>query len=222
MPHGRSSLTDQETNRHRRQDLIENPHIAAQFFEKRFKLFLEKVLVPKWNLKDWWYQFEWQHRGSTHVHGIGKKKDAPIIEWNNMKENEELMNSVVQYLDSLATTINPGLDAPVPNLHPCQKRSEDLHDDKQDYIELVNKLQRHTRCNSSYCLRVDNRTGQQQCRFGYPKELTENTYLRDDNGQPELITARNDPYINPHDRLQLQGWRVNVDLKPVLSMNAAL
>ncbi len=48
------------------------------------------------------------------------------------------------------------------------------------------------------------------------------TYLRDDNGQPELITSRNDPYINPHDRLQLQGWRANVDLKPVLSMNAAL
>ena len=64
----------------------------------------------------------------------------PIIKWDKMKENEELMNSVVQYLDSLATTINPGLDAPVPNLHSCQKRSDDLRDDKQDYIELVNKL----------------------------------------------------------------------------------
>jgi len=85
----------------------------------------------------------------------------------------------------------------------------------------VNKLQRHTRCNSSYCLRVD-RSGQQRCRFGYPKEIVRDTYLHDDNGQPELITSRNDPYINPHDRLQLQGWRANVDLKPVLSMNAAL
>src|SRR2546429_4034383 len=38
------------------------------------------------------------------------------------------------------------------------KRSEELHDDLQDYVDLVNKLQRHTRCNSSYCLRTD-RTG---------------------------------------------------------------
>ena len=139
------------------------------------------------------------------MHDIGKKKDAPIIEWEKMKENEELMNNVMQYLDSLSTTINPGLDAPVPNLHPCQKHSKDLRDDKQDYIELVNKLQRYTRCNSSYCLRVDNYISQQKCRFGYPKDLTKNTYLRDDNEQPKLITVRNDPYINPHDRLQLQG-----------------
>ena len=61
----------------------------------------------------------------------------------------------MQYLDSLITTMNPCLDAPVPDRHPCQKRSEEIADDLQDYIELVNKLQRHTRCNSSYCLRVN-------------------------------------------------------------------
>jgi ATP-dependent DNA helicase PIF1 len=37
-----------------------------------------------------------------------------------------------------------------------------------------------------------------------------------------MVTARNDPYINPHNRLQLQGWRANVNLKPVLSIHAAL
>jgi len=45
---------------------------------------------------------------------------------------------------------------------------------------------------------------------------------KDKYGQPELETARNDPYINPHNRLQLQGWRANVDLKPVLSIHATL
>ena len=33
---------------------------------------------------------------------------------------------------------------------------------------------------------------------------------------------RNDPLINPHNRLQLQGWHANVDLKPILSIYAAL
>ena len=63
-------------------------HIPAWFFEKRFKLFFEKVLVPKWNLEDWWYRFEWQHRGTSHVYDVAKRKDAPVIYWNKMKDDE--------------------------------------------------------------------------------------------------------------------------------------
>src|SRR5688572_14661645 len=139
-----------------------------------------------------------------------------------MQEDENVMNEVVQYLDSLVTTINPGLNAPITDRHPCKKHKDEICDDQQDYVELINKLQRHTRCSPSYCLRV-NRDGQQSCRFGYPKENIEHTFVRDNgHGQPELITKRNDPLINPHSRLQLQGWRANVDLKPVLSIHAAL
>ncbi|EXX58457.1 Pif1p [Rhizophagus irregularis DAOM 197198w] len=122
-----------------------------------------------------------------------------------MKENENIMNEVVQYLDNLVITINPGLDMPVPEQHPCQKKNKELRDDQQDYIDLINKLQRHTQCNPSYCLRI-NRESKQVCRFGYPKEIVERTFVRDDSrGQLELVTARNDQYINPHSRLQLQG-----------------
>ena len=39
---------------------------------------------------DWWYQFEWQHHGSVHVHGIAKRKEAPEIDWENMKNNDEI------------------------------------------------------------------------------------------------------------------------------------
>ena len=72
-----------------------------------------------------------------------------------MKENDEIMRNVMQYIDSLITIINPDLDAPVPDHHPCQKRPEEISNDLQDYIELVNKLQCHTQCNSSYCLRMN-------------------------------------------------------------------
>jgi hypothetical protein len=138
-----------------------------------------------------------------------------------MKEDEKVMNVVVQYLDALVTTINPGLNEPIPEQHPCQKPNNELYDDQQDYINLINKLQRHTRCSPAYCLRV--KDGQQFCRFGYPKENVEHTFVRDDvRDQPELVTKRNDPFINPHSRLQLQGWRANVDLKPILSIHAAL
>jgi len=72
-----------------------------------------------------------------------------------MKEDENIMNEVVQYLDSLITTINPELDMPVPERHPCQKKSNELYDDQQDYIDLINKLQRHTRYSPAYCLRIN-------------------------------------------------------------------
>ncbi|GBB90823.1 hypothetical protein RclHR1_17900005 [Rhizophagus clarus] len=45
---------------------------------------------------------------------------------------------------------------------------------------------------------------------------------KDGEQQPELITSRNDPYVNPHNQLQLQGWHANVDLKPVFIICAAL
>ena len=103
--------------------------------------FFEKVLIPKWGLVDWWYRFEWQHHGSVHVHGIAKRKDAPEIDWEKMKNNNEVMEEVVHYLDSLITTINPNANGPLPDNHPCQKQPKDLNDDMKDYIELINKLQ---------------------------------------------------------------------------------
>jgi len=199
-------------------NLVDNPHVAAWFFNERFENFFNYVLKKHWNLEDWWYRFEWQHRGSVHVHGIGKIKNGSTIEWEKIKDDENAMNEIVKYANSLVTTIN----APIPNCHPCQKDHSELQDDLQDYIDLINKLQQHTRCSPSYCIHI-NQKGEQICRFKYPKEKSDHTFVRDDgHGRPELVTARNDPLINPHSRLQLQGWQANVDLKPILSTHAAL
>jgi hypothetical protein len=102
------------------------------------------------------------------VYGIGICKNAPVIEWEKMKEDNEIMAEVVQYLDSIVNTINPGIDTPITDQHPCQKSHDELNDDLQDYIELINKLQHHTQYSPSYCLRR-NREGQ-YCRFGTQKK----------------------------------------------------
>ena len=72
------------------------------------------MLIPQWDLEDYWYRYEWQHRGSVHVHGIGRKRNAPIINWDQMKENEDMMDNAIQYIDSMVTTINPGINAAIP------------------------------------------------------------------------------------------------------------
>ena len=99
-----------------------------------------------------------------------------------MSDNKEIMKNITYYLDSLIITINPDLDVPSPDHHPCQKCLEDLNDDIADYIELINKLQRHTRY-GFYCLRIDKKTGEQKCRFGFLKELINQTTIQNDNGR---------------------------------------
>ena len=84
------------------------------------------------------------------MHAIAKKRNTPVIDWNRLKVNENEKNNVTQYIDSIVTTINPEMNAPIPNRHPCQKECDEIDDGLQDYIELINKLQRHTRCSPSY------------------------------------------------------------------------
>ncbi|CAG8771225.1 6187_t:CDS:2, partial [Rhizophagus irregularis] len=44
-----------------------------------------------------------------------------------------------------------------PTLYPYGRAdlrsAQEINDDLQDYVELINKLQRHTKCSPSYCLR---------------------------------------------------------------------
>ncbi|CAG8724625.1 14519_t:CDS:2 [Cetraspora pellucida] len=61
-----------------------------------------------------------------------------------MKEDENVIEEVVMYLDSLVTMINPGLNAPIPNCHLCKKRLEELKDDLQDYTELHRNIKQLT------------------------------------------------------------------------------
>ena len=65
---------------------------------------------------------------------------------------------ICHYHDLLISTMNP-IDVSSfskPSLHPCKLKFaqviEDLH---SDYIQLVNTVQRHSKCNSGYCLKQD-------------------------------------------------------------------
>ena len=97
----------------------------------------------------------------------------------------------------------------------CSHPYSEIHDYKQDLIELVATCQRHTRCSTSYCLR--NQQGNQVYRFGYPKALQSKTVIITENGETELLTARNNTLVNSYNPLQLSAWRANVDMKYIIS-----
>lgn len=53
-----------------RENLRDNPHIAAHHFFRRYNVFRDQVLIPKFNIIDHWDRYEWQTRGSSHNHGL--------------------------------------------------------------------------------------------------------------------------------------------------------
>ena len=81
MAPDRNAVEDSRIGQTNHQNIVNNPQVVAWFFHKRFEIFFNDVLKKHWNLEDWWYRYEWQHRGSVHVHGIGKRQNAPVIEW---------------------------------------------------------------------------------------------------------------------------------------------
>ena len=88
----------------------------------------------------------------------------------------------------------------------------DENDLDDDYADLVNCVQRHTKCSTAYCLRKKS-NGEQYCRFKFPFEDCNETYIEFEeinskkNGKqfrPNIVLKRNDSRVNRHQCLQLQ------------------
>ena len=243
-------LTPQE----RRQNVIDNPHLTDWLFVQRLESFIKHWLYKTLDAEWHWYRYEYQARGSIHCHGIAKLKNDPgicnlaetaLIGFKLQNKAEEDIAqpqgnaSMIQdgvhsariicsYADWLFSTFNP--DPPEdgnwvkPKLHPCQHSMIDTDPD-QDLVNLINTVQRHTRCSSTYCLRKG-KGEDMQCRFDFPKPLCSETHLEfqkirlkhaDTEYKVKVVTKRNDTRINNYQQLQLQGWRANCDIQLILS-----
>ncbi|KAJ6474930.1 hypothetical protein C8R45DRAFT_804906, partial [Mycena sanguinolenta] len=89
-------------------------------------------------------------------------------------------------------------------------------DTKQELAEILNRLQRHTKCTPGYCQRKKKDTGETFCRFGFPKQCREQTQFTKDPGRefPELHTRRNDEILNSFNPGVILTWRANIDFRP--------
>ena len=222
---------DPESPSSRKKAMIQNPAIADWFFHHRILKFVQVFYVSILGATDYWMRFEWQHRGSPHVHGLAWLPDAPDVEklLSSSPDNLDTAKQIIaQYADRIVSTCNPGVlpdgsnldDAPPAkaNPHICNQAYNAIQDLDRDLVDLLATCQRHTRsCSPAYCLRT--RHGRQECRFGYPKKLQPDTALVSEDGEsePTLLTARNDSLVNSFNPLQLSAWRANVDMQYIVS-----
>ena len=77
----------------------------------------------------------------------------------DIEAGQKAADTVCQYVDWLLSTVNPNPpDEDMwirPEIHPCQRRHQDIpdHEKQSDYVDLLNMVQRHTRCSTGYCLK---------------------------------------------------------------------
>jgi ATP-dependent DNA helicase PIF1 len=58
----------------------ENPHLIAHYLAIRFQAFTDHVLRPLLGFTDYWSRFEWQARGSGHLHCLFWIPSAPPLD----------------------------------------------------------------------------------------------------------------------------------------------
>ncbi|XP_034255201.1 uncharacterized protein LOC117653547 isoform X2 [Thrips palmi] len=208
---------------YRRRQLVKaNPLAVDSYFLKRAETFINDVLVKKFNVKDFWYRVEYQHRGSPHIHGIFWIENAPDVT-NILQKTEEEQQEIIQYFNDLVTAFHPNQDQPPGNIHPCRKLLSEVQDLDQDLAELLNKVQRHTICSEQYCIRKCKKTHKKKCRFKFPQEEQNEAKIGlSETGNAEFIPRRNDTRLNKYNPYIAQTWRANTDVAPVISKQALI
>lgn len=99
-----------------------------------------------------------------------------------------------------------------PQVHPCQRSYKDIPDCEleSDYGDLLNMIQRHTRCSTSYCLRKKHNESDLKCRFHFPFDHCPQTKLefekvQSNNGREhyraKIVSKRNGSRLNNNQQL---------------------
>jgi len=163
------------------------------------------------------------------MHGFLWLEGAPdmeILDWSNSFD-VQLANI---FFDKYVTAWNPcdihRRNIIVPRtlnddpflLNTSQIFSSNPHN---DYEELLNCVQRHTKCIIDSYLRKKGTI--LTCRYNSPWDLCDELRLFiDDQGRKKYEPARNDDRLNVHNIDLLTMWHGNVDFQPVLSRNVVL
>lgn len=174
-------------------------------------------------------RYEWQHKGSSHIVGFIWLENAPDMD--NLNWNDQVtMDRARSFFDEHISAWNPRpLEQCGPYVHistendPCILPSPLIFASSrlQDYDNLLNCVQRHTKCHLSSYLRQEGST--LVFHYGVPQDLNPSSSLIiDDSGQNKCVLAHNDDRLDVHNSNMLYIWRANIDCQSILSWHVVL
>ena len=197
-----------------RDNLQNHPHIAAGWLYRRWQLFLKHVFKPVVGFKDNWYRFEWQARGSGHIHGVCWLPDAPVADMST----EESRSAFASYWSRHVKAVNPAPNRRPDPQHPSSLPPDQILNSTDFLASCLNRVQRH-KCTDAYCLRKKKNSDEKVCRFAYPRPLQDADCMLYDEERDFWTFApeRNDPWLNPYAPVLTLGWLANIDVNPPTS-----
>ena len=96
---------DPDSSSARNKAVQENPAIADWFFYHCIVKFIDAFYTGVLGASDYWFRFEWQHRGSLHVHGLAWLPDAPDMQQVLASSDGTAKEALLQYVDKVVSTI---------------------------------------------------------------------------------------------------------------------
>ncbi|KAK3908319.1 ATP-dependent DNA helicase [Frankliniella fusca] len=191
--------------------VLENPKACSDYFYEIFTMFFECIVLGYFQVVDFWYRFEWQMRGSPHVHGVMWLSNAVDVKMLESKF-EEVKISVINFFDRLISCETPNLNFVDVGTHPCSVKIADTTCVEDDLSALINTVQMHE------CSKRCTNDGKTKCKYGFPKDLRENSDLvLSKRKYYEFHGKRNHPNINQYNTIWLRSLRSNCDFGAILS-----
>ena len=171
------------------------------------------------------FSFEWQARGSPHLHGFLWLNPDNIRPPSDLSTPES-RKALAEYWGAYVEAINPfsGHFQEIPQ-NPeilCQRFSRE----NQNFItlaQILQKVQTH-QCSSEYCQRKKRSTGEVNCRFYFPRPLRNHPRFSKELN-PEIysfVAKRNDSNLNQYNRSITLTWLANTDISVCGDTNAVI
>ena len=214
-----SELTEQQEARLAAKNLTDNPHVAAAYLVKRFELFFQCVLKKIFEVKDYWYRFEWQDRGSGHMHGFLWLEGPPPVKTRTPEQRQ----AIATYWADIVTAVNPFRTLPFGR-NPASLMFSERQNSEKHLADCLNRYQRHSICTPGYCLRKVKGSEDMRCRFYFPQAYrTVPDVNRDLNPKHyKFMPVRNDTLLNAYIPTTTLGWNANTDVSPCTNIGTVL
>ncbi|KAI2802476.1 hypothetical protein BLOT_009931 [Blomia tropicalis] len=130
----------------RKQIRLSKPDYAEYFFMKRVELFFEHILKPVFNVEHYWYRYEWQSRGSPHIHAFLWFSNDQVSNRNHFENYSQINETMEMYFRKFCYAINPNyaFDYDRAMNINCQKQFSDIAESERldDLNQLLNYFQR--------------------------------------------------------------------------------